>query len=124
MTKPEAANTLGRVAQDALPPAAAKARMADGARQSQAQGTRPMPVVPEAFNEADMAADAGFVDDPDHVPPATVDSPSVRDAWLQRIRQLLDQGNIHEAKASLAEFRRRYPDAALPSALQALETGP
>ena len=122
MAKPAPAKTLDSVARDASPPAAGKARMADGARQSNPEAARPVPVAPVVVNEAQMASDAGFVDDPDDsVPPATVDSPTVRDAWLQRIRQLLDQGNVKEAKASLAEFRRRYPDAALPAALQLLE---
>lgn len=82
-------------------------------------------VPPEVRNEASMAADAGFVDDPDEdVPPATVDSPAVRDAWLHRIGELLDQGKGQEAKASLAEFRRRYPAAVLPSRLRTLEIEP
>lgn len=55
------------------------------------------------------------------VPPATADSPEVRDAWLQRIGELLQQGRSEDAKASLAEFRRRYPDAPLPPDLRALE---
>lgn len=72
-----------------------------------------------------MAADAGFVDDPDEdVPPATVDSPAVRDAWLHRIGELLEQGEREQAKASLAEFRRRYPAATLPPALRAIEIEP
>lgn len=80
---------------------------------------------PDVHNEARMAADAGFVDDPDEdVPPATVDSPAVRDAWLNRIVELLDQGQRQDAKASLAEFRRRYPVATLPPRLRTLETEP
>ncbi len=55
------------------------------------------------------------------VPPATADSPEVRDAWLRRIGELLKQGKGDEAKASLAEFRRRYPDATLPPELRKLE---
>ncbi len=57
----------------------------------------------------------------DDVPPATADSPKVRQAWLDRIGELIDAGRIDEAKASLAEFRRRYPNAALPPEVQALE---
>lgn len=56
----------------------------------------------------------------DDVPPATADSPEVREAWLRRIGELLNQGKTEEAKASLAEFRRRYPDAALPAELRKL----
>lgn len=85
----------------------------------------PAPAFPVLRHEAKMAADAGFVDDPDaDIPPATVDSPAVRDAWLRRIGELLEQGKLHEAKASLAEFRRRYPAAVLPSRSHALEIEP
>ena len=55
------------------------------------------------------------------VPPATADSPEVRDAWLRRIGELLKQGKTEDAKASLAEFKRRYPDASLPPELRKLE---
>ncbi len=125
VAKPATEKTLESLSRDAAPATAGTPRMADAARPTQPAPARPMPAAPVVVDEAEMAADAGFVDDPDDsVPPATVDSPAVRDAWLQRIRQLLDQGNVMDAKASLAEFRRRYPDAALPAALQALESKP
>ena len=57
----------------------------------------------------------------EEVPPATADAPEVRDAWLKRIGELLKQGKHDEAKASLAEFRRRYPDVSLPADLRKLE---
>lgn len=57
----------------------------------------------------------------DDVPPATMASPAARDAWLKRIRQLQQQGDLDAARASLAEFRRRYPQATLPSDLRELE---
>lgn len=38
--------------------------------------------------------------------------------WLARIEELRRAGRIDEAKAGLAEFRRRYPDHALPPALR------
>jgi hypothetical protein len=56
----------------------------------------------------------------DEEPPATADSPLVRDAWLQRIRELLAAGDTEAARGSLAEFRRRYPNYALPEDLQPL----
>jgi hypothetical protein len=56
----------------------------------------------------------------DQEPPATADSPQVRDAWLQRIRELLSAGESEAARNSLAEFRRRYPKYALPEDLQRL----
>lgn len=57
----------------------------------------------------------------DDVPPATMASPAARDAWLKRIRQLHQQGDLDAARASLAEFRRRYPQATLPPDLRDLE---
>ncbi|QIL20966.1 hypothetical protein [Thermomonas sp. HDW16] len=77
-------------------------------------------------DEADRAANAAMLDavgadDPGvEVPPATADSPVVRDAWLRRIGELLEQGHTEDAKASLKEFRRRYPDAELPPELRKL----
>lgn len=63
----------------------------------------------------------GFADQPyDDEPPASADSPEVRKAWLSRIRELLDEGKVDAARASLAEFHRRYPDAALPDDLRPL----
>jgi hypothetical protein len=58
----------------------------------------------------------------DEEPPATADSPQVRDAWLQRIRELLSAGETEAARNSLAEFRRRYPKYALPEDLQRFTT--
>lgn len=54
------------------------------------------------------------------IPPATADAPEVRDAWLQRIRELADAGQQDDARASLREFTRRYPDYPLPDDLRAL----
>lgn len=84
-------------------------------------------IAAENREEAQRAADAASLDtivvsDPEEdVPPATADAPEVREAWLRRVGELLDQGKTDEAKASLAEFRRRYPDAALPPELRKLE---
>jgi hypothetical protein len=64
---------------------------------------------------------AGFSDQAlDDQPPATADSPEVQRAWLQRIRELLDKGDTEGARASLAEFKRRYPRYALPEDLREL----
>lgn len=54
------------------------------------------------------------------VPPATADSPEVREAWLQRIRELAKAGNTDDARASLHEFVHRYPNHPLPDDLRAL----
>jgi hypothetical protein len=39
------------------------------------------------------------------------------EAWLEDIRRLKAQGRDEEAAAELAEFRKRYPDYALPADL-------
>jgi hypothetical protein len=57
----------------------------------------------------------------DDVPPATMSSPQAREAWLSRIRELLRSGEVDAAKASLAEFKHRHPDATLPPELQQLD---
>ncbi len=109
-------------AQEAPPASADKAGMIERTQQAARKAAAPAPAMPEVRKETRMASDAGFVDDPDEdVPPATVNSPAVRDAWLHRIGELLEQGKLQEAKASLAEFRRRYPSAVLPPRLRALE---
>lgn len=58
--------------------------------------------------------------DEEVVPPATADNPQVREAWLQRIRELAQAGKTDEARASLREFRHRYPAHTLPEDLRAL----
>jgi resuscitation-promoting factor RpfA len=58
--------------------------------------------------------------DEEVVPPATADSPQVREAWLQRIRELAKAGRLDDARASLREFRHRYPGVALPDDVRAL----
>ncbi len=68
------------------------------------------------------AAGTARDDEPlDDVPPATADAPAVREAWLQRIRELADAGDIEAARASLQEFVHRYPAFSLPEDLRALE---
>lgn len=56
----------------------------------------------------------------DDTPPASFASPSVRDAWLARIRDLLAAGRHDEARESFAEFRRRHPDTPVPDDLRGL----
>lgn len=65
----------------------------------------------------------GYDDDQplDDRPPASADSPQVQQAWLQRIRELIARGQFDDARASLAEYRRRYPDQPLPDDLRALD---
>lgn len=56
----------------------------------------------------------------DDRPPVSADSPEFRQAWLQRIRELLAKGEQAWARESLREFKRRYPDAELPEDLRPL----
>ncbi len=44
----------------------------------------------------------------------------IPEKWLERIVELRRAGRLDEAKASLAEFRKRYPDYRLPDALRDL----
>jgi len=63
----------------------------------------------------------GFSDEQlDEDPPATADSPQVQRAWLQRIREMVADGDLDGARASLGEFKRRYPRYALPDDLREL----
>ncbi len=54
----------------------------------------------------------------DDQPPVSADSPQFRQAWLQRIRNLLAKGETEAGRNSLQEFRRRYPDSELPEDLK------
>jgi len=59
----------------------------------------------------------------DDRPPASADSPAVREHWLQRIRELRDAGQHDAARESLREFVRRHPQAQVPDDLRALLEG-
>ncbi|HWS78171.1 MAG TPA: hypothetical protein VN205_07325 [Thermomonas sp.] len=113
-------------AEPARAPALAKARASEAVRdRSQVSGNAAAQAEDAAQRAAADAATLDSViiaDDPgEDVPPATADSPEVRDAWLRRIGELQQQGKTEEAKASLAEFKRRYPEAILPPELRKLE---
>ncbi|NLW96832.1 MAG: hypothetical protein GXY30_08055 [Xanthomonadaceae bacterium] len=66
--------------------------------------------------QIDLAADQPL----DDQPPASADSPDVREAWLQRIRELRDDGRLDQARDSLHEFVRRHPQATVPDDLRPL----
>lgn len=70
-----------------------------------------------AARAATQSREDAFAED---VPPATADSPEVREAWLQRIRELAKAGDTDDARASLYEFVHRYPNHPLPDDLRAL----
>ena len=79
-------------------------------KQAASQAARAAAADVQAFEMAD-----------DEAPPVSMDMPAAREAWLRRIIELLDQGETQNARESLAEFRRRYPNATLPPRLDALE---
>jgi hypothetical protein len=100
--------------------ASAKETSRDAARQRRAESLDRVEITGSRIHQ-EIDEDAGFDDQPyDDEPPASADSPEVRTAWLARIRELLGEGKIDAARASLAEFHRRYPDAPLPDDLRPL----
>lgn len=81
-----------------------------------APSTDPVAIPPAASEGAGIIVGEEL----DNEPPATVDSPEARRAWLERIRELRDSGDRAAAQASLLEYRRRYPTLELPDDLQGL----
>lgn len=112
------------------PPAAPAATAGTAAREAATPQRRTEPQAADdarALDEitvtgARIARDReGFSDDQlDQAPPATADSPEVQRAWLQRIREMVANGDVDSARASLGEFKRRYPRYALPEDLRDL----
>ena len=100
----------------APPPAAPAAKTTSAESRSQAVQRNSVDAAAAASRQDAFAEDAAAED----VPPATADSPEVRDAWLQRIRELAMTGYADDARASLREFVRRYPDHPLPDDLRTL----
>lgn len=99
------------VAASAAPaPAPASAR-AQSASSMQAEDAVMIESAPPP--EADRA---GF----DARPPITADTPEVQRAWLKRIRELRDSGDIEEARQSLAAFTKRNPKTEIPVDLKPL----
>lgn len=115
------------VAADMALPAPPPAAPAAGAAKAAAPMAPTQPAVRDATARrraasAAAAAESNVFAEPDveDIPPATADSPSVRDAWLHRIRELHAAGDIDAARASLDEFVRRYPGFQVPDDLQPL----
>ncbi|MCD9031266.1 hypothetical protein LDO32_05930 [Luteimonas sp. Y-2-2-4F] len=108
---PEAADAAAPQAMRALPPPPA-----------------PSPPAPPVVFDDPSPVDAPAPEDDDEAldesPPATVDSPEVHRAWLQRIRELRDAGRLREARESLAEWRNRYPQVPVPDDLKPLADPP
>ncbi|MBJ6981020.1 hypothetical protein [Luteimonas sp. MC1572] len=87
----------------------------DAARPAAAAAAKAAPAPPPPV-EDDHAYDQPL----DDAPPASADAPEVREAWLARIRELVAEERYAEARASFDEFRRRYPDVAVPRDLRVL----
>lgn len=113
------------------PPPAAPASPAPQAREpAQALLRGAMPAASQAAPPAQVettaernerAGEEDWLDQPlDDTPPASVDSPEVREAWLARIRELVSAERYTDARESFEEFRRRHPDAAVPADLRML----
>ena len=106
------------------PPAApttSEKRQSAAAAAEAAAGTLPETDTLDRLQATGTADAAAASDEPDtDIPPATMTSPEARDAWLARIRELLAAGKPDAARASLREFKHRYPDAPLPDDLRAL----
>lgn len=71
-----------------------------------------------AANQGNAAQEerAGF----DARPPMTADTPEVQRAWLSRIRELRDSGEVEDARSSLAAFVKRNPKSEIPADLKLL----
>lgn len=106
----------------AAPPAAAKASANMQQRAADSAELRREAAAAAAASDAIRAAEPEYAEpDEEVVPPATADSPEVRDAWLLRIRELMGSGHLGAARESLEAFRARYPDHPLPDDLRPLE---
>jgi hypothetical protein len=99
--------------------------------ESESQGRRAAAPARNAMPEspvpatAPMPAAKGEMQPPAKPPAAAValsklesDADLPPEKWLQRIEELRKQGRFDEAKASLANFRKRYPDYRLPESLR------
>lgn len=110
----EARSKASQATPDRVETAGSRTRQSDNAAAEQA--------TEDTGIDAAAAADQAAGDEPEsEVPPATADSPDVRVAWLQRIRELMAAGQTDAARASLKEFVRRHPDAPVPDDLRALQ---
>ena len=132
VAKPAPSTQAPLPAQAAISPATPAAAAAEASLPRESAATvapvaAAIPAPPPKAQPTASAATAAPQEAPiadDDVPPATVDAPGVRDAWLRRIGELVAEGRMDEARESLSVFRRRYPDAVLPPELQALEAPP
>lgn len=107
---------------------AAKSALQEGvADRVERDSTRAVPAAPAAAKVAPAAEQAGAVAEPARVlgkmSKETAEEVGLMaqlppDKWLARIEELRRLGRVAEARAGLLEFRKRYPDYALPPALR------
>ncbi|WP_147651916.1 hypothetical protein [Vulcaniibacterium gelatinicum] len=109
--------TLAAPAPAPPPPAAATRTDRNGA--STGQPVRQEAGAAAQARESRLAAPLPE-EDVEDIPPATADNPEVRDAWLQRIRELMAAGELDLARESLARFRERHPQHPIPDDLRPL----
>ena len=124
----EAMSAPAPAAAPAAPPPPAPAQVAaDEVGAAAAMQAAPAPARDAAAaksavgNTQRMERAASTEADESEVPPATADSPEVRDAWLLRIRELVREGKLDDARESLDAFRKRYPRAVVPEDLRTLD---
>lgn len=102
------------------PPAPSMPRQ-EAAADALKRRTAPPAVAREDAHADEAGMHEDWLDQPlDDTPPASVDSPAVREAWLARIRELVSAERYAEARDSYAEFRSRHPDAPVPADLRML----
>ena len=118
-----APESAGRIAEPAAAPKVAMAdeqRAADSAKRSAMNESRARSMAENSAGSA-PAASQNVPAAPQAKPApmqAQADRDLAPDKWLERIEELRKQGRIDEARASLAEFRKRYPDFKLPETLR------
>ncbi|UHQ18435.1 hypothetical protein LVB87_09430 [Lysobacter sp. KIS68-7] len=117
----EAANAAADMVVE-LPPNAPAPAAAPAAKAAAAASLGALQRAADQAERAREEAEPQYAEpDEEVVPPATTGSPEVRDAWLQRIRELQKAGNVEDARVSLKAFRKRYPEYVIPEDLRPLE---
>ena len=118
----EAANAAADMEVLELPPNAPAPAAAPAAKAAAAANLGALQRAADQAERAREDAEPQYAEpDEEVVPPATTGSPEVRDAWLQRIRELQKTGQVEDARVSLKAFRKRYPEYVIPEDLRPLE---
>ena len=103
---------------------AAKMAANTAAPQAAAEAAAPAPAAPPPAATASRADDAGaglgVLGGVAQAPKSEADTRKPG-TWLADIRKLRDQGRLEEARASLVEFRKKYPKWVIPTDLAPLQ---